>query len=164
MELDRHLVNVEGKYCSEAAVAEVVNDRLQVTIVATIVQVVRGSLGKYAPATSVEELTALLTGLEWPIRSHLRFTRRLYRQWALLSSIIEPAAAREAFVHATHAAGMLVFRDEMADIKKRRGNHTPGTLGFFKPNKVPDSLPEDRVKGRSSLCMMRFEPITRSNP
>jgi|EndMetStandDraft_6_1072998.scaffolds.fasta_scaffold564779_2 hypothetical protein len=43
----------------------------------------------------------------------------------MLHHIIEPAAAREAFVHAAHAAGMPVLPDDMAEVRKGRVKKDP---------------------------------------
>ncbi len=47
-------------------------------------------IGKYAPASSVEALTALLTSLEWPNKKPKEFHRALVSS---LHHVIEPAAA-----------------------------------------------------------------------
>ena len=75
-------------------------------------------VGKYAPASSVEDLTALLTSLEWPYTKPKEFHRALVSSFDALDHVIEPSAAREAFVNAAHAAGMHVLPDDMAEVRK----------------------------------------------
>jgi len=75
-------------------------------------------VGKYAPTSSVEDLTALLTSLEWPNKKPKEFHRALLTSFDALDDVIEPAAAREAFVIAAHAAGMHVLPDDMAEVRK----------------------------------------------
>jgi hypothetical protein len=75
-------------------------------------------VGKYAQASSVEQLTALLTCLEWPDKKPPAFHRALVSSMDALDHIIEPSAAREAFVIAAHAAGMHVLPDDMAEIRQ----------------------------------------------
>jgi hypothetical protein len=75
-------------------------------------------VGKYVPASSVEELTALLTCLEWPDKSPREFHRALVSSFDALDNVVSPQAAREAFVDAAHAAGMHVLPDDMAEIRK----------------------------------------------
>jgi hypothetical protein len=74
--------------------------------------------GKYVPAASVEELTALLTCLEWPDKSPSEFHRALVSSFDALDTVVEPQAAREAFVYTAHAAGMHVLPDDIAEIRK----------------------------------------------
>jgi hypothetical protein len=56
----------------------------------------------------VGALTALLTSLEWPNKKPKEFHRALVSSFETLHHVIEPAAAREAFLPAAHAAGMPV--------------------------------------------------------
>jgi hypothetical protein len=53
-------------------------------------------VGKYAQATSVEELTALLTCLEWPDKKPREFHRALVSSMDALDLVVGPSAAREA--------------------------------------------------------------------
>jgi len=75
-------------------------------------------VGKYAPASSVEDLKALLTSLEWPYTKPKEFHRALVSSFDALDHVIEPSAVREAFVNAAHAAGMHVLPDDMAEVRK----------------------------------------------
>ena len=46
------------------------------------------------------------------------FHRALVSSFDALDHVIEPSAAREAFVNAAHAAGMHVLPDDMAEVRK----------------------------------------------
>ncbi len=75
-------------------------------------------VGKYAPASSVQDPTALLTSLGRPNKKPKEFHRALVSSFDALDHVIEPPTAREAFVKAAQAAGMHVLPDDMADVRK----------------------------------------------
>ncbi|KQV63975.1 DUF982 domain-containing protein [Rhizobium sp. Root1220] len=71
-------------------------------------------------AHSVDDLAALLLGEDWPQagKSSAAFHRALVTALEAMESYVDASTARAAFVEAAHAAGIPIFPDDTAGIRK----------------------------------------------